>query len=51
MILGVTVAATIPIAAGALGFALVTRLKHKISEGKLNKVELDSKWELEKPEQ
>jgi hypothetical protein len=45
MIVGVSVAAAIPIAAGAAGYAVIKGIKYLISESQLNSTEIDPRWE------
>lgn len=47
MMAGVAVAAAIPLAVGALGYAVIVGVKYFFSEAELNKDEIDPRWEAE----
>lgn len=47
MMAGVAVAAAIPLAAGAIGYAVIKGVKYFFSETEFNKDELDPRWEIE----
>jgi len=47
MIIGVSVAAAIPLAAGAAGYAIIKAVKHLASEQQLNSTDIDLRWETE----
>jgi len=47
MVAGVTIAAAIPLVAGAIGYAIIIGVKHFFSEAEMKKTELDSLWERE----
>jgi len=44
---GVAVAAAIPLAAGAIGYAVIKGVKYFVSETELNKDDIDTRWEIE----
>jgi len=46
MLAGISVAAAIPIAAGALGYAIIKGIKFLISETELDSDVIDEKWEI-----
>ena len=46
MLTGISVAAAIPIAAGALGYGIIKGIKYLISGAVLNSNEIDEKWEI-----
>jgi len=46
MVAGVAVAAAIPIAAGAAGYAIIKGVKFFFSQNELNSEDIDSKWEV-----
>jgi hypothetical protein len=46
MLAGVGVAAAIPLACGAAGFALIKGVRYLFSEAQLRSQELDARWEL-----
>ncbi len=46
MLAGVSVAATIPLAAGAIGYGIIKGVKHLFGERYLNTEEIDQKWEI-----
>ena len=48
MVTGVIVSAAIPIAMGALGYAVIAGIKYLINKKKLNNEELDESWEIER---
>jgi len=47
MVAGVAIAAAIPIAAGALGYAIIKGVKYFFSEVEINKTDIDNRWECE----
>ncbi len=46
MLAGVSVAAAIPLAAGALGYGIVKGVKYFVSESRLNSTDIDKRWEV-----
>ena len=46
MVAGVMVAAAIPIAAGAIGYAIIKGVKYFANEWQLNIAEFDERWEI-----
>ncbi len=46
MVAGVTVAAAIPIAAGATGYAIINGVKYLVNEWQLNVTEFNERWEV-----
>ena len=46
MVAGLTVAATIPLAAGATGYAIIRAVKYFADEWQLNVTELNEHWEI-----
>lgn len=46
MLAGVSVAAAIPLAAGAIGYGIIKGVKHLFGERYLNTEEIDQKWEI-----
>ncbi len=46
MLAGVSVAAALPFAAGALGYALIKGVKHWADEQNLNSTDIDPRWEI-----
>ena len=46
MLAGVSVAAAIPLAAGALGYGVIKGVKYLVSEVYLNSTDIDGRWEI-----
>ena len=46
MLAGVSVAAAIPLAAGALGYGVIKGVKYLVSEVHLNSNDIDVRWEI-----
>jgi len=46
MIVGISVAAAIPIAAGAIGYGIIKGIKYLIGEKILNSDDIDERWEI-----
>lgn len=50
MVVGVSVAAAIPLAVGAVGYAVIKGVKYFVAEMQLNSTELDVRWEMQLPD-
>jgi len=51
MIVGVSVAAAIPLVTSAVGYAVIKGVKYFVAEVQLNSTELDVRWEMQLPDE